>query len=122
MKCTVKLGCAVGYGHSVDAGDVGTPTYVDTDYVDNDYQVFIGATAALPEAGDITYSVPIDAPNDDGLVFPLARYQAVKQAGIVDGAYKLTLASVTGGPFDDEYLIETGLLSIPMGVNLAAHT
>ncbi len=66
---TVTIGCAIGFGGSVvEIG--GTPTYADEGYVDLGYQFYQGQIEVLP-AGDIGYTVPIDTPNDDGLVFPL---------------------------------------------------
>ena len=44
----------------------GEPTYVEDDYVENDYQAYEGNVVVLGP-GDVGYSVPIDAVNDDGL-------------------------------------------------------
>ena len=48
----------------------GSPTYVAEAYVDAGYQFYANQIEVLP-ASDVGYTVPIDAPNDDGLVFPL---------------------------------------------------
>lgn len=62
----VTIGCAVGYGGAISPV-VGTPLYVVIGYVD-DYQQYAGAITVLP-AGDVGYTIPIDAPNDDDLDF-----------------------------------------------------
>ena len=66
---TVTIGCAIGFGGAV-AEIPGDPTYVADDYVGAGYQFYADQIQVLP-AGDVGYSVPLDAPNDDGLVFPL---------------------------------------------------
>lgn len=71
----VEVACPIGYGGSV-ASVPGVPSYVDAGYVSDGYQFNVGQTVAL-DAADVAYSVPIDAPNDDGLQFPLTRSQAV---------------------------------------------
>ena len=73
----ITIGCAVGAGNSV-VPVAGTPTYGDTSYMHADYQAFSGQTVAIGSgAGDITYAPPVYNPNDDGLVFPLDKSQAV---------------------------------------------
>ena len=67
---TVTIGCAIGFGGAVTEV-AGTPTYVAEDYVEVGYQFYDGQIEVLP-ASDVGYTVPIDAPNDDGLVFPLS--------------------------------------------------
>ena len=68
---TVTIGCAIGFGGAV-ADVPGAPTYVAEGYVGRGYQFYADQVEVLP-ASDVGYSVPIDAPNDDGLVFPLTR-------------------------------------------------
>ena len=65
MIGSVTVGCAVGYGGDIEEVD-GEPAYVNDDYIENDYQAHDGHVVALG-AGDVGYSVPIDAINDDGL-------------------------------------------------------
>jgi hypothetical protein len=72
---TVTIGCPIGYGGFV-VEEPGEPTYCDEDYVGDDYQVYDGQLTVL-DAGDVGYTVPVDAPNDDGLTFPLSYAQAV---------------------------------------------
>lgn len=71
----VTIACAIGYGDSV-ASVPGTPTYANPGYMNPGYQRMDGAIVALP-ASDVAYTIPIDVPNDDGLVFPLTRQQVV---------------------------------------------
>ena len=97
----VEIACSIGYGGSV-AGVPGEPAYVDTGYVDEGYQFMDGQIVAL-DAGDVGYTVPVDAPNDDGIHFPLTYRQAIlvnethgsadAQAAAIDG---LAQSPVTG--------------------------
>lgn len=73
---SVQIECAIGRGLAV-VDDPGTPSYVDDGYVAVGYQYYYGNVVALPE-GNVGYSIPLDAPNDDGLTFPLDRDQVVK--------------------------------------------
>jgi hypothetical protein len=66
---TGTIGCAIGFGGAVSVSS-GSPTYVAVSYVETGYQFYEDQVEVLP-AGDIGYTIPIDAPNDDGLVFPL---------------------------------------------------
>jgi hypothetical protein len=72
---SVTIGCPIGYGGFI-VEVPGDPTYCDEDYVGNDYQVYEGQLIVVGDA-DVGYTVPVDAPNDDGLTFPLAYSQAV---------------------------------------------
>jgi hypothetical protein len=69
---TLTIACSIGYGGTV-ASVLGTPTYVADGYVDDPYQFRSGATVVVD--ADVGYTVPQDAPNDDGLHFPLTREQ-----------------------------------------------
>jgi hypothetical protein len=71
----IEIACSIGYGGSV-ASVPGAPTYVESGYVDDGYQIKDGTMVVL-DAGDVGYAIPIDAPNDDGLHFPLTKRQAV---------------------------------------------
>ena len=66
----VTIQCAIGHDGTVSAS-AGTPAYVDAGYVDTDYQVYTGQTAA-PFA-DVSYSIPVLQPG--GLVYPLTKDQ-----------------------------------------------
>ena len=70
----VIIGCAVGYNNIVHES-TGTPVYVDEGYVDTGYQ-FYEFTLVPITGSEVGYSIPEDAPNDDGLVFPLRKGQA----------------------------------------------
>lgn len=71
----VEIACSIGYGGSI-IGVPGEPTYVESGYVEDGYQFNEGQVVAL-DAGDLGYTVPADAPIDDGLHFPLSGRQAV---------------------------------------------
>ena len=71
----VTIGCAVGRGN-VLAPSPGTPIYVDDGYVDVGYQHY--ELMVIPLASnDIGYSLPLDAPLDDNLTFPLRKSDVV---------------------------------------------
>jgi hypothetical protein len=71
----VEIACSIGYGGSV-LPVAGEPTYVEIGYVDDGYQFIDGEVVPL-DAGDIAYTVPVDAPNDDGVHFPLTYSRAI---------------------------------------------
>lgn len=77
----IGLACAVGTGVAVEEV-AGTPSYVDASVLGPDLQVFEGRFVALP-SGDLAYTPPVNAVNDDGLVFPLTRDQAVVRYELV---------------------------------------
>jgi len=75
FKGNVVMGSAAGFGAAVEEV-AGTPVYVDADVLGPETQIFTGRFVVLG-SGDLGYSPPTDAPNDDGLVFPLDYGQAV---------------------------------------------
>lgn len=71
----VTIGCAVGRdGHSSAVEGVGV--YAAPGYMNPGYQIMAGAEYSFP-LDDISYTPPVFAPSDDGLVFPLTRAQIV---------------------------------------------
>lgn len=80
---SLEVGCSVGFGGSITE-ITGEPEYVEESYVEDDYQVFDGATFATGN-NDTTYSQPIFVPFDDGLQFPL-RWEDVSDGGLVSGS------------------------------------
>ena len=95
---SVTIGCAVGYGGAISEVE-GDPTYVDDDYVENDYQAHDGNVAVLGP-GDVGYSVPVEAVNDDGLNLlgglrpadVISNYAVVNDAGAQAGAVSAGIA------------------------------
>lgn len=71
---SVTIGCAIGYGGAISPV-VGTPNYVNTGYVNVGYQTYSDQIVVLA-GGDVGYTIPIDAPNDDGIEF---------QGGVIKG-------------------------------------
>jgi hypothetical protein len=71
---SVTIGCAIGYGGAIQEQS-GEPTYAAPGYMAAGYQRYANSAMVLP-AGDVSYARPIDAPNDDGLTFPLSKGQA----------------------------------------------
>ncbi len=65
----VSMASCIGYGGSI-APVPGDPAYVDDGYVDDGYQFRDGAIVVLA-ASDVGFEPLGEAPNDDGLVFPL---------------------------------------------------
>lgn len=75
MLGTVTISCASGYGNVVEA-DPGTPDVWEGDVVDDDVQSHTDAIVLV--GSDVGHSTLVSATSDDGLVFPLASYSAVK--------------------------------------------
>ena len=75
----------------------GEPAYVDDDYVENDYQAHDGHVVVL-SAGDVGYSVPVDAVNDDGLdlLSGLRASDVISDFEVVNGA-PAQVAAVAAG-------------------------
>ncbi len=69
----VTVGCAVGLGGSQSGSD-GTGVYASPGYMQSGYQIMEGE---VPTLGDVSYSKPVFAPDDDGLQFPLTRSQII---------------------------------------------
>lgn len=73
---TMTIGVPIGYGGTVSEV-VGTPDYVDDDYVFTDYQVHTGATLTIDDA--VGYTPPIfSSGSDDGLSFPLTKTDVIQ--------------------------------------------
>jgi hypothetical protein len=75
MEGSVTIGCAIGYGATLSS-IAGDPTYIDADYIEDDYQEFENETTVIA-GGNVGYSLPLDANADDGLRFPLTKEQVV---------------------------------------------
>ena len=71
----VEIACSIGYGGAIASGP-GNPTYAEAGYVETAYQ-FMADQIVVLDAGDVGYTVPVDAPNDDGIHFPLTYHQAI---------------------------------------------
>jgi hypothetical protein len=96
MIGSATIGCAVGYSGAISELE-GDPTYVDDDYVENDYQARQGHLVVLGP-GDVGYSVPIDAVDDDGLdlLGGLRREDVISNYAVVNGAQAQAGAAGTG--------------------------
>lgn len=79
----LEMGCATGLGAAVEAVG-GDPTYVDADVLGPETQVFDNRVVVLG-TGDLGFSRPVDAADDDGVSFPLSRDQAVVRYQVVTG-------------------------------------
>lgn len=114
-NCT--LGCAVGYGRSVEPIP-GEPEWFEAGYIDDAYQQFDGASTVI---GDVGYTMPIDAAVDDGLWFPMTNVSQVLVSQNITGAtYTLTLKPVVNGPFGADYFLNLTKLQVPQQIDLEA--
>lgn len=75
FSCQCTAECSAGFG--VESGGGITPVagdgvYANPGYTNSGYQVMTGAIIpANPINDDVGYTPPLDAPNDDGVVFPV---------------------------------------------------
>jgi hypothetical protein len=77
----ITIGCSVGMGGHVVSGD-GVGVYADSGYMQTGYQQMAGnAIPILDES--VSYSTPLDDPNDDGLTFPLTKQAAVASEQVI---------------------------------------
>lgn len=77
MSASVTFAAVVGKGNVLPPPNAGVESYVDDDYVEDEYQVFYGQSLQ-PVAGEIEYMRPVYQPNDDGINF-----DALTPAGII---------------------------------------
>lgn len=96
---SVTAGCAVGYGGALEAED-GDPLYCEEGYVAVNYQAYDNQVVVL-DASDVGYTVPTDAPDDDGLIFPLTKSQVVLSEGWQGSADVQALAIQGAGVIPD---------------------
>lgn len=96
---SVMIGCAVGFGGAISEVD-GDPLYVTEGYVVKGYQAYENAITVL-DAGDVGYTVPVDAPADDGLVFPLSKSDVVLNAEWIGSNAAQRAAITAAGVFPD---------------------
>lgn len=82
MFGTGTMACAIGFGNSITEA-TGTNDYIDDDYIDPDYYSRTGEVVAVASGTDLAYTPPLIVPNDDGLVFPLTKADAVISDTIV---------------------------------------
>ncbi len=111
---TVTIGCTVGNGGAATAAD-GTNDYID-DYID-DYFHATGQVVVL-DTGDVGYEVPLDAVDDDGIVFPIGRgYGTVNQNGTASDQFDAIGAVVqpTELPSFDPNVATDGPLTVDPG-------
>lgn len=90
FTASIKLGSSIGNG-GTETLTAGTGVYADPGYMDAGYQQMAGASVSIDDA--VSYTPPVDQPNDDGLTFPLTRDQVVLRAD-VNGNLALQEAAV----------------------------
>jgi hypothetical protein len=147
LSASVTIGCTIGKGNTVSTVP-GTPVYVDTDYVDEGWQLYAGKTV-MPIAGEVTYEdYGGVAPDDDGIdFFALTPANVVTSMIVINGEtvqrdalddfkpdmaaaitalnavyteVDMDLRPLTGGPFATEYAITVSDLMVPKTIDLEA--
>ena len=142
----INIGCMVGNGATVTQS-AGTPTYVESGYVDDGYQQR-DAETVMPIAGEVTYDDFFVLPNDDGLDFMNMRGEdAVYSFSVTNGSAlqravvkkfngtleakvsavndyattcTLTMYPLDVGPFETAYNVSVSSLMIPKTIDLEA--
>ncbi len=76
LRGSVTIGLAIGTDVPVEE-ITGDPAYVEDGVLEDGIQATTGGVVLIQTTSDVGYSVPIDAPVDDGLVFPLTYRDAV---------------------------------------------
>lgn len=82
FRGNVKIGCAIGFGGGI-TNVVGTPEYAASGYMQAGYQIMDGATVSHG-SDETSYTLPVFAPFDDGLIFPLT-WNDISDGGIISG-------------------------------------
>lgn len=148
LLTTVTIGCAVGYGGSLEE-TTGDPVWVEDDYVVTSYQQHESAFTLLPTS-DVVFSVPPYSANDDGFNAITANaFDVVESITINNGpgaqralltalnplvdsaqanevlqshptTVELHLKAVTGGPFATAIELDVSDLIIPKQIDLEA--
>lgn len=116
---SVTIGCAIGYDGEI-AEAPGEPTYAAPGYVGPGYQAYSGAVAVLP-LSDVGYTIPIDAPADDGLIFPLTKSAAVVQEAI-SGYYQEQEAVIEAAFPYDQFIAQAEATSAEQQAKIAQAT
>lgn len=81
FTCIVSLGSAVGLAETI-VEEPGESTYVDDEYVTDDYQQRTGLVVLLPVVSDVGYTPLVPVPDDDGIRFPLEKNMIVVSEGM----------------------------------------
>jgi hypothetical protein len=86
MQAVVTIACSVGYG-GVRTGDPGDPVWIDDDYIEDDYQMRENEVILL-DSSDVTYTVPLVEPDDDGIDFEagLTPDNIIKSLSVINNA------------------------------------
>lgn len=147
-KCAVTIGCTIGTGETVAAVE-GTPTYVETGYVDSGYQVYTGKVIEAV-AAEVTYNDYVDTPlGDDGInLLNFTAADALVSCTVINGQsvqkavinqyagdsvanaitalndafteIKLDLVPLQRGQFENDFDLTVSDLQIPKTIDLEA--
>lgn len=66
----VTIGCSAGFGEDI-VTNPGTGVYAASGYMQSGYQQMNGEVILVSDDADIGYTVPLDATDDDGILFPI---------------------------------------------------
>lgn len=99
MSASVTFAAVVGAGNTLGAPDPGEESYVDDDYVEDEYQVFYGESLQ-PVAGQIQYTRPTYKPNDDDINF-----NDMRAATVLEDIAATALYTFTGPGADGETVV-----------------
>lgn len=85
---TITIACTVGYGGAITPV-AGSPTYCELAYCGSDYQA-LSNSINLIGTSDVGYTLPVPAPNDDGLDFlrGLSNTEAILSCTIANKAWQ----------------------------------
>lgn len=116
---TITIASCVGYGGSYTTSP-GTPTYVDTGYMD-DTQEYKGQVV-VTDTADIAWTIPDPSFFDDGLDFirGLNASNAVKLASITNtaAAQRAIILASGEGPNTDQAKVSTALKEAPTQITI----
>lgn len=96
----VTVSCAIGNGNAIEEV-LGDPDIWEDDVVEEDVQHHDSNVVVL-SAGDVGFSTPVENPNDDGLVFPLTKDQAVFTETVHGSLDEQKAAIIAAFRFDQE--------------------
>jgi hypothetical protein len=81
----VTIGCSAGFGEVV-IPSAGTGTYAAPGYMQSGYQQMINEIIVISEVSDVGYTRPLDATDDDGIMFPITdKSQVVVKDTVIVG-------------------------------------
>jgi hypothetical protein len=115
----ITIASCVGRGGSQSGSD-GTPTYVDTGYVDDTQEY--ADTIVLTDTADIAWSIDLATTFDDGLEFMggLNHYNAIRLASVDNNSTQQepVIRAAGSGPNTDQAKVSSVLQTIPTQITI----